>query len=157
MLIRTHAKLMTKIRSKINLCPHSHFTEQFADMFVKQPFKNDRNQEISSFWSSSLKQTNLLPATIHKQHDQKSPPKYFVETRTQGWAPGREDRTRESQISSSRGTEVLVARTAIYLQNRNRAGAETKARACCWSQRPHHRLRKQNQKWRPCYATENWG
>jgi hypothetical protein len=63
---------MIKIRSKINLCPDSHFTENLVDAFGKSPWEYNLNHEtfnllirwFKSYTDISLQQSTTTPYTF---------------------------------------------------------------------------------------------
>jgi hypothetical protein len=55
MLVRTRVRLATKIRSKLSLCHHRHFTEHLVGAFGKSPRESDLNYKTSSFSIRQLK------------------------------------------------------------------------------------------------------
>jgi hypothetical protein len=66
----------TKINSKNNLYPYSYFTKQLVSAFEKSSWKSNLNHKTLSFLIPTAQELyRLLPVTIHKQHEQQSPPK----------------------------------------------------------------------------------
>jgi hypothetical protein len=56
---------MIKIRPKLNLCPHMHFTEHLVHVFKKEQRESDWNQEnLKLFDLVAQEQHQLHPATI---------------------------------------------------------------------------------------------
>jgi hypothetical protein len=84
-LARTRERLAMKIRSKLIVSPHRHFTEQLVGTFEKSPWKSNLTHESSSFFIRQLKndtgftlqQSPLKPMQIdepvHQQLERPTP------------------------------------------------------------------------------------
>jgi hypothetical protein len=62
--------MTAKSESKGSSNPHRHFTEHLADVFEEPPRESLENLKL--FYPIAQDKTDFHPATIHRQHNQKS-------------------------------------------------------------------------------------